>query len=68
VIVPLPEMILKNHFPDALQKVMLYQMCRISANLCPFRTFFNFGKGQKSQGLSHVNKFKKQTDYLEEKS
>jgi hypothetical protein len=35
---------------------MLRWMSGVSANLCPFRAFFNHGKSQKSQELSWVNK------------
>jgi hypothetical protein len=31
-------------------------MSGMSANLCSFRAFFNFGKSQKCTGLSQVNK------------
>jgi hypothetical protein len=42
---------LENSFPEHLAITS-----RMSANLCPFRAFFNFVKNQKRRGLSPVNK------------
>jgi hypothetical protein len=54
--VPHPEN-LENHFSGIpSSNIMLHWMSRMSANLCPFRAFFNSGKRQNHRGLSQVNK------------
>jgi hypothetical protein len=51
--VPLLETVLKIVFRNS--NVTCW-MSGMSANLFPFRAFFDFGKSQKSQGLSQVKK------------
>ena len=51
--VPLPETVLKIVISNVFT---LCWMSERSANLCPFRAFFNFGKSQNRRGLSQVNK------------
>jgi hypothetical protein len=50
MMVPLPETVSKIVSGILSSNIMLPWVSGISANLCPFRAFFNLGKSQKSQG------------------